>query len=89
MRYLLADMANSGNNLESYRFVTETVQKIEGLSTSTESSELEITSLEEGAVNVIKVDLNTSTRYGDYNRPLVVKLPEVQRIEPMFLCACR
>ncbi len=61
-RYLLADMTNSGNNLESYRFVTETIQKIEGLATSTESSELEITSLEEGAVNLSAQNMNISVK---------------------------
>jgi hypothetical protein len=57
-RYLLADMANSGNNLESYRFVTENVQRIEGL--PTESSELEINSLEEGAVNLSAQNMSIS-----------------------------
>lgn len=37
---------------------------------------------------MIKVEMTTTTRYGDYNRPLGVKLPEGQRIEPMFSCAC-
>jgi|LDZT01.1.fsa_nt_gi hypothetical protein len=67
-RYLLADMATSGNNLESYRFVTETVQKIEGLTTSIEPSELEIKSLEEGDFNLsalnMRISINRTVRSG-------------------------
>jgi hypothetical protein len=37
---------------------------------------------------LIKIDLNTTTQYMDYNQPLVIKLPEGQRIEPIIGCAC-
>jgi hypothetical protein len=37
---------------------------------------------------LIKIDLNTTTRYVDYNQPLVITLPEGQRIEPIIGCAC-
>lgn len=57
----MADMANSGNSLESYRFVTETIQKIETFSNSTEASALVITSLEDGAVNLTALNMSIST----------------------------
>ncbi|MGB7546046.1 MAG: hypothetical protein WBL92_10650 [Methanothrix sp.] len=37
---------------------------------------------------LLRVDLNTTTRYKDYNQPLPIKLPEGQRIEPIIGCAC-
>ena len=37
---------------------------------------------------LIKIDLNTTTRYMDYNLPMVITLPEGQRIEPIIGCAC-
>ena len=37
---------------------------------------------------LMKIDLNTTTQYMDYNQPLVIKLPEGQRIEPIIGCAC-
>ncbi len=37
---------------------------------------------------LIKIDLNTTTRYRDYNQPIVITLPEGQRIEPIIGCAC-
>ncbi len=36
---------------------------------------------------LIKIDLNTTTRYRDYNQPLMIMLTEGQRIEPIFGCA--
>jgi hypothetical protein len=37
---------------------------------------------------MIEIDLNTTTLYMDYNQPLVITLPEGQRIEPIIGCAC-
>jgi hypothetical protein len=37
---------------------------------------------------LLNIDLNTTTRYMDYNQPLVITLPEGQRIEPIIGCAC-
>lgn len=37
---------------------------------------------------LIKIDLNTTTRYRDYNQPVMITLPEGQRIEPIIGCAC-
>lgn len=37
---------------------------------------------------LINIDLNTTTRYMDYNLPMVITLPEGQRIEPIIGCAC-
>lgn len=36
----------------------------------------------------INIDLNTTTQYLDYNQPLMITLPEGQRIEPVIVCAC-
>jgi len=55
-------MANSGKNLDSYRFVTKTVQEIKSMENSTEISALEIKSLEEGAVNLTAQNMSISTR---------------------------
>jgi len=54
-------MANSGKNLESYRFVTETVQEIESMKNSTQASTLVIRSLDEGAVNLTAQNMSIST----------------------------
>ncbi len=54
-------MANSGKNLDSYRFVTETVQEIKSMENSTEASTLEIKSLEEGVVNLTVQNMSIST----------------------------
>jgi len=37
---------------------------------------------------LLKIDLNTTTLYLDYNHPLLITLPEGQRIEPIIECAC-
>jgi hypothetical protein len=37
---------------------------------------------------LIKIDLDTTTEYLDYNQPLLIILPEGQRIEPFIACAC-
>jgi len=55
-------MVNSGKNLDSYRFVTETVQDIKSMENSTEASTLEIKTLEEGAVNLTAQNMSISTR---------------------------
>ena len=55
-------MANSGKNLDSYRFVTETVQEIKAMENSTEASTLVIRSLDEGAVNLTAQNMSISTR---------------------------
>ena len=54
-------MANSGKNLDSYRFVTETVQEIKSMENSTEASTLEIKSLDKGAVNLTAQNMSIST----------------------------
>jgi len=54
-------MANSGKNLESYRFVTETVQEIKSMENSTQASTLVIRSLDEGAVNLTAQNMSIST----------------------------
>jgi len=54
-------MANSGKNLDSYRFVTETVQEIKAIENSTEASTLVIRSLDEGAVNLTAQNMSIST----------------------------
>ena len=37
---------------------------------------------------LIKIDLDTTTEYLDYNQPLLITLPEGQVIEPFIACAC-
>lgn len=37
---------------------------------------------------LIKIDLNTTTRYRDYNEPVMITLPEGQRIVPIIGCVC-
>lgn len=37
---------------------------------------------------LIKIDLDTTTEYLDYNQPLLISLPEGQVIEPLIACAC-
>ncbi|NMB86655.1 MAG: hypothetical protein A4E44_00436 [Methanosaeta sp. PtaB.Bin018] len=37
---------------------------------------------------MLKIDLNTTTLYRDYNQPIVITLPDGQRIEPIIGCAC-
>jgi len=37
---------------------------------------------------LIKIDLNITTRYRNYNQPVMITLPEGQRIEPIIGCAC-
>jgi hypothetical protein len=37
---------------------------------------------------LLKIDLNITTLYLDYNHPLLITLPEGQRIEPIIECAC-
>ena len=54
-------MANSGKNLDSYRFVTETVQEIKSMENSTQASTLVIRSLDEGAVNLTAQNMSIST----------------------------
>ena len=54
-------MSNSGKNLDSYRFVTETVQEIKSMENSTKASTLEIKSLDEGAVNLTAQNMSIST----------------------------
>ncbi|OPY51178.1 MAG: hypothetical protein A4E49_02339 [Methanosaeta sp. PtaU1.Bin112] len=54
-------MANSGRDLDSYRFVTETVQEIKSMDNSTEISTLLIRSLDEGAVNLTAQNMSIST----------------------------
>jgi hypothetical protein len=54
-------MANSGKNLDSYRFVTETVQEIKSMENSNESTLL-IRSLDESAVNLTAQNMSISTR---------------------------
>jgi hypothetical protein len=54
-------MANSGKNLYSYRFVTETVQEIKSMENSTKISTLLIRSLDEGAVNLTSQNMSIST----------------------------
>ena len=54
-------MANSGKNLDSYRFVTETVQEIKSMEKSTQASTLVIRSLDEGAVNLTAQNMSIST----------------------------
>jgi len=58
---LKTSMANSGKNLDSYRFVTETVQEIKSMENSTEVSTLRIKSLDEGAVNLTAQNMSIST----------------------------
>ena len=54
-------MANSGKNLDSYRFVTVTVQEIKSMENSTEASTLMIRSLDKGAVNLTAQNMSIST----------------------------
>ena len=58
---LKTSMTNSGKNLDSYRFVTETVQEIKSMENSTEVSTLRIKSLDEGAVNLTAQNMSIST----------------------------
>jgi|GEM_PF-1570131 len=55
-------MADSGKNLSSYRFVTETVQEIRAIENSTEAPTIAIRSLDEGAVNLTAQNMSISTR---------------------------
>jgi outer membrane lipoprotein-sorting protein len=54
-------MSNSGKDLDSYRFVTETVQEIKSMENSTEASTLVIKSLDKGAVNLTAQNMSIST----------------------------
>lgn len=54
-------MANSGENLDSYRFVKETVQEIRSMDNSIEDSTLEIRSFDEGAVNLTAQNMSILT----------------------------
>ncbi len=54
-------MSNSGKNLDSYRFATETVQEIKSMDNSTEASTLVIKSLDKGAVNLTAQNMSIST----------------------------
>lgn len=58
---LKTSMANSGKNLDSYRFVTEAVQEIKSMENSTEVSTLRIKSLDKGTVNLTAQNMSIST----------------------------
>jgi len=77
LKALMADNANSGKNLDSYRFVTETIQKIEAKGNSTDASTLVIRSLDEGAVNLTAQNMSISTRKNASTGS--VALPSMQR----------
>ena len=82
---LKTSMANSGKNLDSYRFVTETVQEIKSMENSTEASTLVIRSLDEGAVNLTaqNMSISTSKSASSGSEPLPSMQQEVYVIRDM------
>ena len=78
-------MANSGKNLESYRFITETLQEIKSMENSTEASTLVIRSLDEGAVNLTaqNMSISTSKSASSGSEPLPSMQQEVYVIRDM------